>query len=43
MMLAMSLEATLNYHRELRRFVLNKEQKYLPPKYRVYAYFNVDG
>lgn len=43
MALAMSSERTLEYHRELRRFVLNREQKYLPPKYRVHAYFNVDG
>jgi hypothetical protein len=43
MALAMSSVHTLNYHRELRLFVLNKERKYLPPKYQVYVYFNVDG
>lgn len=43
MALAMSSEKTLNYHRELRMFVLNKEQKYLPPKYRVHVYFNTNG
>jgi hypothetical protein len=43
MALAMSSEQTLKYHQELRRFVLNKHERYLPPKYRIYAYFNVDG
>jgi hypothetical protein len=43
MALAMSSERTLNYHRELRQYVLNKHERYLPPKYRVYAYFNVNG
>lgn len=43
MALAMSSERTLAYHRELRRFVLNKYQRYLPPKYRIYTYFNVNG
>lgn len=43
MALAMSSEQTLTYHQELRRFVLNKHERYLPPKYRIFAYFNVDG
>ncbi len=28
---------------ELVRFVLNKESKYLPPKYRFFVYYNVEG
>jgi hypothetical protein len=43
MALAMSSEKTLNYHQELRYFVLNKEARYLPPKYRVHVYFKKDG
>jgi len=43
MALAMCSERTLDYHAELRKFVLNREQKYIPPKYRVYVYFNGDG
>ena len=43
MALAMAAEQTQNYHYELRRFVLNKEQRYLPPKYNVHAYFNMNG
>lgn len=43
MALALSAEQTLNYHYELRRFILNKDQRYLPPKYRVHAYFNMNG
>ncbi|MBX3053910.1 MAG: hypothetical protein KF753_20705 [Caldilineaceae bacterium] len=39
MTLAMSGEGTIPYHTELRRFVLNREQKYLPPHYNVYSYF----
>lgn len=30
-------------HPDLVRFVLNREEKYLPPQYRVYVYFNVVG
>ena len=43
MALAMSSENTLDYHRELRQFVLDRKQKYLPSKYRVHVYFTVDG
>lgn len=43
MMLAMSTPARLNYLEEIRRFVINKEQKYLPPHLKVYAYFNRSG
>jgi len=38
MMLAMSSESSLNFHEELRRFILNKEQQYLPWHYNVYVY-----
>lgn len=43
MAIALSSEKTLTYHDELRRFLLNKEQNYLPPKYNVHVYFNRDG
>ncbi len=43
MALAMTSARTLNYHQDLRHFVMNKKQQYLPPKYQVYTYFNVDG
>jgi hypothetical protein len=38
MALAMAPEASIPYHEELRAFVLNRTQKYLPPRYNVYAY-----
>jgi hypothetical protein len=28
---------------ELVRFVLNREARYLPPKYRIYVYYNIEG
>jgi hypothetical protein len=31
------------YHRELVRFVLNREAKYLPPRYRFFVYYNIEG
>jgi len=43
MSLAMASDAALDYHSEVRQFVLNREQKYLPPYYRVYAYLTADG
>lgn len=43
MTVAMSSEKTLFYHEELRRFLLNKEQRYLPPKYNVHIYFTRVG
>ena len=43
MAIAMSSRQTIPYHYELRRFLLNPEQKYLPPKYRVFTYFNLNG
>jgi hypothetical protein len=43
MALAMTSEHTLDYHYELRRFLLNKDTKYLPPKYLVHVYFNRNG
>jgi len=43
MAVAMMNEATLQDHQELRQFLLNREQKYLPDKYEVYTYFNKDG
>lgn len=43
MMVAMASEATLEYHNELRRFLLNREQKYLPPWYSVYVYFKTNS
>lgn len=43
MALAMTSERTLQFHQELRRFALNKTQKYLPPPYQVYVYFNSGG
>jgi hypothetical protein len=43
MALAMSSEKTLNYHQELRFFVLNKEARNLPSKYKIHVYFNKDG
>ncbi len=30
-------------HPELVSFLLNRDQKYLPPKYRIYTFFNVEG
>ena len=43
MALAMSSEQSLAYHQELRHFVLNKYEQFLPPKYRVFVYFNLSG
>lgn len=43
MALAMSPENTVPFESELAGFVLNREQKYLPPKEKVYVYFNQDG
>ena len=43
MALAMSPENTVHYENELRRFVLNREQKYLQSKEKVYVYFSHDG
>lgn len=43
MALAMAPEASIDYHYDLRRFVLNKDQKHLPPRYRVHVYFNLKG
>ena len=30
-------------HPELAHFVLNKEKKYLPPRYRFFVYYNIEG
>ena len=35
--------AHVNYHQELRAFLLNKKSRNVPPKYRVHTYFNVAG
>lgn len=43
MMLAMSTSKRLNHLEEVRRFVLNKEQRYLPPYLKVFTYFNLSG
>ena len=43
MMLAMSTAERLNHLEEIRRFVLNKEQKHLPPYLRIYTYFNLSS
>ena len=43
MAMAMASEQTLDYHYELRRILLNKEERYLPPKYNVHIYFNQNG
>lgn len=43
MVLAMGPESAVSHREELRRFVLNREHKYLPPDERVYVYFNVNG
>ena len=43
MTLSMSRESALDYHDELRRFVLNKESRYIPSKYKVFVYFNRTG
>jgi hypothetical protein len=43
MALAMSPKASLKYNREVRGFVLNKTERYLPPRYRVHVYFNMHG
>lgn len=43
MAIAMSSHQTMSYHYDLRRFLLNPEQKYLPTKYSVFTYFNRDG
>lgn len=43
MVLAMSDEHELPHHEELRRFILNRGQKYLPPSLHIYAYFNREG
>jgi len=43
MALAMTPEATVSHQDELRRFVLNRYTKYLPPEERVYVYFNLTG
>lgn len=41
--LAMSPEASIRYHRDLRQFVLNRMARHLPPRYRVHVYFNPNG
>jgi hypothetical protein len=41
--LAMSPEASIDYHRDLRQFVLNRMARHLPPRYRVHVYFNPNG
>jgi hypothetical protein len=43
MALAMSSAAALNYHYDLRKFVLSKEQRYFPKKYAVHVYFQKGG
>lgn len=43
MALAMAPEGSLNYHEDLRRFVLCKKLKYCPPHYRVHVYFCKGG
>lgn len=43
MALAMSPETAVSHQDELRRFVLNREKKYLSPEERVYVYFNLSG
>jgi hypothetical protein len=43
MALAMSAEASLDYHSDLRTFVLSKQQRLFPKKYRVHVYFQKDG
>jgi len=43
MALAMTSESTIEFHQELRRFVLNRTQTNLPPPYQVYTYFNSNG
>lgn len=43
MLLAMTHEGSIPYHEELRRFALNKQQKYLSPIYNIYAYLTSSG
>jgi hypothetical protein len=43
MALAMSVDTPTNYYDEVAQFILNREQKYLPPRYKVHVYFNVQG
>ena len=43
MAIAMSNVEALPYHLELRKMLLNREQKYIPPKYQVHVYFNTGG
>lgn len=43
MTMAMSAEASINAHRELRRFILNPKQMYMPSDYRAFVYFGLKG
>ncbi|MCE7987513.1 MAG: hypothetical protein DYG89_40625 [Caldilinea sp. CFX5] len=43
MFLAINSPRFTNANEELVRFILNKDAKYLSPKYRFFVYFNVEG
>ena len=43
MFFSVSYGSLRHAHPELVRFVLNKEMKYLNPKYRIFVYYNIEG
>ncbi len=43
MIFSINSPAFRNAHKYLANFILNKEKKYLPPEYRVYAYYNIQN
>lgn len=43
MFLSVNGDTFHNYHPELARFVLSRDARFLPPKYRFFLYYNVEG
>lgn len=43
MFVSISLDGLTDQEPELRKFILNKEERFLDPKYKVYSYFNFKG
>lgn len=43
MMFSVNAPSTMARRAELTRFVLNREIRSLPPQYRFFAYYNIEG
>ncbi len=43
MLFSVNAPSTIARRDELTRFVLNREIRSLPPKYRFFAYYNIEG